>query len=98
MAAVLLDGKQLADTLRAEIAAGVVTLVQKRGIRPGVAAVLVGDNPASQLYVKNKRKACEKPGLQSWQHEMPASKTQQELLDLVTGLNIEAGATGLTAA
>src|SRR5712692_4736099 len=60
MAAVLLDGKQLAQTMQAEIAARVAELVQGHGVRPGLAAVIVGDNPASQIYVRNKRKACEK--------------------------------------
>jgi len=87
--AVLLDGKQLAQTMQAEIAAGVAELSRTRGIRPGLAAVLVGDNPASQIYVRNKRKACDKAGLANWQYELPASTSQAELLALVQRLNAD---------
>jgi methylenetetrahydrofolate dehydrogenase (NADP+)/methenyltetrahydrofolate cyclohydrolase len=82
----LLDGKKLAATMQGEIATGVAELV-KTGIKPGLAAVLVGDNPASQIYVRNKRKACEKVGMESWLHTLPGSTTQAELLALVDQLN-----------
>jgi methylenetetrahydrofolate dehydrogenase (NADP+)/methenyltetrahydrofolate cyclohydrolase len=58
-------------------------------VRPGLAAVLVGENPASQLYVNNKRKACAKVGMESWLHELPQSTSQMELLDLVARLNAD---------
>jgi methylenetetrahydrofolate dehydrogenase (NADP+) / methenyltetrahydrofolate cyclohydrolase len=89
MTARLLDGKQLAQTLQAEIATAAAEFAQKYGVRPGLAAVLVGDNPASQRYVRNKRKACEKVGLDSWLHELPRETTQQQLLDLVGRLNAD---------
>lgn len=95
MTARLLDGKALAQTMQAEIAAEVAELVGKHGIRPGLAAVLVGDNPASQIYVRNKRKACEKAGLASWLHQLPASTTQAELLDLVVRLNTDPAVHGI---
>ena len=79
----LLDGKQLAQTMQAEIAAEVAAFAQARAFAPGLAAVLVGDNPASQIYVRNKRRACEKVGMESWLHALPAETTQDELLDLV---------------
>ncbi len=85
--AVLLDGKQLATTMQAEIAREVTALFQANGTRPGLAAVLVGDNPASQVYVRNKRTACQKAGIDSWLHELPAAATQAELLQLVEQLN-----------
>lgn len=85
----LLDGKQLAQTMQAEIAAEAAALEKSRGIRPGLAAVLVGDDPASQVYVRNKRRACEKAGIASWLHELPATTTQAELLDLVAHLNAD---------
>jgi methylenetetrahydrofolate dehydrogenase (NADP+)/methenyltetrahydrofolate cyclohydrolase len=85
--ATLLDGKQLAQTIQAEIAAEVADLVQRTGVRPGLAAVLVGDNPASQVYVRNKQKACEKVGMASWLHPLPATITQAELLAVVDQLN-----------
>ena len=64
----ILDGKLLAQTMQAEIAANVAAFTHKHGLRPGLAAVLVGDNPASQIYVKNKRKACDNVNMQSWLH------------------------------
>ncbi|HYT91740.1 MAG TPA: bifunctional methylenetetrahydrofolate dehydrogenase/methenyltetrahydrofolate cyclohydrolase FolD [Gemmataceae bacterium] len=89
MAAQLLDGKQLAQTMQAEIAAEVSALAAARGVKPGLAAVLVGDNSASQLYVRNKRKACEQLGMMSWLHQLPKETTQAELLDLVARLNAD---------
>jgi methylenetetrahydrofolate dehydrogenase (NADP+)/methenyltetrahydrofolate cyclohydrolase len=89
MPAVLLDGKQLANQIQGEIATAVADFAVRTGMRPGLAAILVGDNPASQVYVRNKRKACEKVGMTSWLHELPASTTQAQLLDLVTRLNTD---------
>src|SRR6476660_1142441 len=85
----LLDGKQLAQTLQAEIATQVAALVQKTGTPPGLAAVLVGDNPASQVYVRNKRKACKQVGMESWLHQLPETTSQQELLYLIAALNLD---------
>ncbi len=95
MPAVLLDGKQLAQTMQAEIAAEVAAFAQKHGVRPGLAAVLVGDNEASQIYVRNKRKACEKVGIASWLHELPKATTQKQLLDLVNRLNSDSAVHGI---
>src|SRR5262245_32715805 len=83
----LLDGKQLAQTMQAEIAAEVAAFAKKTGIKPGLAAVLVGSNPASQVYVRNKRKACAQVGMESWLHELPEATSQAELLALVDRLN-----------
>lgn len=85
--AAILDGKQLAQTIQAEIRSQVDALVQKSGVRPGLAAVLVGDNPASEIYVRNKRKACEQVGMTSWLHSLPKETTQDELLALIVRLN-----------
>jgi methylenetetrahydrofolate dehydrogenase (NADP+)/methenyltetrahydrofolate cyclohydrolase len=87
MTAALLDGKQLAQAMQAELAGKVADFVRRHGIRPGLAAVLVGDRPDSQSYVRNKRKACEKVGIDSWLHALPASTTQDELLALIQHLN-----------
>jgi methylenetetrahydrofolate dehydrogenase (NADP+) / methenyltetrahydrofolate cyclohydrolase len=95
MAAVLLDGKALAQTMQAEIAAEVARLAQARGVRPGLAAVLVGDNPASQIYVRNKQRACEKVGIASWLHHLPAATGQQELLGLIARLNADPAVHGI---
>ncbi len=83
----ILDGKQLAQTMQAEIAAQVAEHFKKTGVKPGLAAVLVGTNPASQVYVRNKRKACANVGMESRLHELSAQTTQAELLDLVDRLN-----------
>ncbi len=95
MPARILDGKALAQVMQSEIAADVKALAERSGVRPGLAAVLVGDNPASQIYVRNKRKACEQAGMQSWLHEMPATATQQQLLDLVERLNQDPAVHGI---
>src|SRR5262245_51393522 len=71
MAARILDGKKLAETIRGETAAAAAAFAKETGSRPGLAAVLVGENPASQVYVRNKRKACEQVGIDSWLHELP---------------------------
>jgi methylenetetrahydrofolate dehydrogenase (NADP+) / methenyltetrahydrofolate cyclohydrolase len=85
----LLDGKQLAAAMQAEIARGATAFAQAQGYWPGLAAVLVGENPASQVYVRNKRKACEKAGIDSWLHELPGTTSEDELLKLVEQLNSE---------
>ena len=95
MTAALLDGKQLAQTMQAEIAAEVQAFVARHGVRPGLAAVLVGDNPASHIYVRNKRRVCEKVGMTSWLHELPASTTQDDLLALVHRLNSDPAVHGI---
>lgn len=95
MAAVLLDGKQLAETMQAEIAAETAELLRTRGIRPGLAAVLVGENPASQVYVRNKRRACEKVGMASFLHELPAASSEADLLALIARLNADPAVHGI---
>jgi len=95
MTAALLDGKQLSETMQNEIATQAAQLRAQRGIQPGLAAVLVGDNPASQVYVRNKRKACDKVGFASWLHHLPATLTQAELLALVQQLNADPAVHGI---
>src|SRR5437879_10243011 len=91
----LLDGKQLAQTMQAELTGAVAEFSQATGKRPGLAAVLVGTDPASQIYVRNKRKACQKVGIDSWLHELPATTTQAELLDLIDRLNADPAVSGI---
>ena len=88
MTARLLDGVALAATLRAEIGVEVKALAA-RGIIPGLSAVLVGDDPASQAYVKSKGKACEEAGMYSRTLRLPAETTQEELLALLDALNAD---------
>jgi methylenetetrahydrofolate dehydrogenase (NADP+)/methenyltetrahydrofolate cyclohydrolase len=87
VSAILLDGKQLARQIQTEIAEEVADFIQNNAIVPCLAAVLVGEDPASEVYVRNKRQACERTGIESQLHRLPASTTQEELLKLVTRLN-----------
>jgi len=87
MPATILDGKKLAQRIRAELAEEVVEFIQNNGVVPCLAAVLVGDNPASEVYVRNKRKACEAAGIESQLHRLPSDTSQDELLQLVAKLN-----------
>jgi methylenetetrahydrofolate dehydrogenase (NADP+)/methenyltetrahydrofolate cyclohydrolase len=86
VAATVLDGLKIRDEIQAELA-GEIAALKARGITPGLAAVLVGENPASQIYVRSKVKACETLGLYSEKIELPASTTTAELLELVEDLN-----------
>jgi methylenetetrahydrofolate dehydrogenase (NADP+)/methenyltetrahydrofolate cyclohydrolase len=95
MPAALLDGKQLSQTIQAETAAAAAVFAQKHGIPPGLAAVLVGENPASRIYVRNKRRACELAGLASRLHELPEDTSQSQLLELVHRLNDDAAVHGI---
>ncbi|MCA1797296.1 MAG: bifunctional 5,10-methylene-tetrahydrofolate dehydrogenase/5,10-methylene-tetrahydrofolate cyclohydrolase, partial [Geobacteraceae bacterium] len=86
MAATLIDGKALAAQMREKLAQSVAELEHK-GVVPGLAVVLVGDDPASRVYVSMKEKACAKAGIFSDEHRLPAETTQEELLSLVDKLN-----------
>lgn len=83
----ILDGKAIAAQLRKEIAAHTADFIQTANIKPHLAAVIVGDDPASQVYVRNKRKACADVGFDSSLTVLPATTTQTELLQLVDKLN-----------
>ncbi len=85
MAARIIDGAAVAKRIRAEIAAE----ISAKELKPGLAVVLVGENPASEVYVRNKGKAAGEVGMQSWTHRLPASMSQAELLALVTKLNAD---------
>ena len=87
MTARILDGKTLALEIRKEIATEVAMLKEQRGILPCLAAILVGDDPASHVYVHNKEIACEKAGIQSRLFRMPATTTTSELLQVLEQLN-----------
>lgn len=86
MTAQLIDGNALSKHIRTEVAARAAALTA-RGTRPGLAVILVGDNPASQVYVRNKVKACQDSGLHSVLEQYPASLTEAELLARVSALN-----------
>ena len=82
----LIDGKAVSSAVKAEVAEE-VRVLQEKGIRPGLAVVLVGDDPASRIYVNNKRKACEATGIYSEEYLLPETISQPELLDLISRLN-----------
>jgi methylenetetrahydrofolate dehydrogenase (NADP+)/methenyltetrahydrofolate cyclohydrolase len=86
MPATILDGTKIANDIRKEVAAEVKTMAAA-GVRPGLAVVLVGHNPASEIYVRGKVKACEEVGVYSEQHAPPDSATTSELLALLDDLN-----------
>jgi methylenetetrahydrofolate dehydrogenase (NADP+) / methenyltetrahydrofolate cyclohydrolase len=86
MAARILDGKSLAAQVRAAVKKEVAALSQ-RGIRPGLAVVLAGDNPASRVYVRNKVRACEETGVRSELYELAGGVSEEALLDRVLALN-----------
>jgi methylenetetrahydrofolate dehydrogenase (NADP+)/methenyltetrahydrofolate cyclohydrolase len=94
MTARILDGKSLAAQVRAEVKARVARLAQ-RGIRPGLAVVLAGDDPASRVYVRNKTRACEEVGVRSQQIDYPASVTQEELMACIRNLNVDPAVHGI---
>lgn len=87
MCAAIIDGKVVSKKLREEIAAGVEKIKAEKGITPGLAVVLVGEDPASQTYVRNKEKSCVKLGMYSEVHRLPAETSEVDLLALVNKLN-----------
>ena len=87
MAAEIIDGKKIAETIRAELAEDIKTLQSEHQVTPGLAVVLVGKDPASQVYVRMKNKACQDIGIYSEQHSLSVEISEQELLELVDSLN-----------
>lgn len=83
----IIDGKLVSQHIRDEVAEGVERLKGETGVTAGLAAVLVGDDPASEIYVRNKRKACTEVGMYSEEHRLPGETTEEELLSLVDKLN-----------
>ena len=94
MAAQILDGKTLAAATRAALKQRVAALVQ-RGVRPGLAVILAGDDPASKVYVRNKTSACEEVGVRSQQIDYPGSVTQEELIGRIRKLNADPAVHGI---
>ncbi len=85
----LIDGKKISAEVRAELAEETAAFFARTGIKPGLAVIIVGEDPASQVYVRNKRRACEEIGYYSEAYELPADTTQEELMQLVRRLNGE---------
>lgn len=91
----ILDGKALAGAMEAELAEQVADFIQNHAYAPSLAAVLVGDDPASAIYVKNKRLACERVGIESQLHRLSTGATEEELLELVAKLNNDEEVSGI---
>lgn len=95
MSAQLIDGKAIAAQVKSEVKQAVSERVGKGKRPPGLAVILVGENPASEVYVRNKRKACEEAGLLSRSYDLPASTSQEDLLKLIDQLNEDAEIDGI---
>jgi methylenetetrahydrofolate dehydrogenase (NADP+)/methenyltetrahydrofolate cyclohydrolase len=95
VSAAIIDGKQVAAGIREGIRAEAQEFTQKTGVVPHLAAILVGDDPASAVYVRNKQKACEQSGLKSTLLRLAAETTQAELLDLIDQCNQDASVHGI---
>ncbi|MDZ4850725.1 MAG: bifunctional methylenetetrahydrofolate dehydrogenase/methenyltetrahydrofolate cyclohydrolase FolD [Pirellulaceae bacterium] len=85
----VLDGKSIAETIRSEIASEVAEFYRNTGIKPTLAAILVGNDPGSQVYVRNKERACEKAGMGSQLFRLPEETTEEQLLSLLNKLNLD---------
>src|SRR5437764_10170448 len=85
----LIDGRAIAAALRARVAAAAADLRDRHGITAGLAAVLVGDDPASEVYVRNKVRACVETGIGSFEHRLPAGTGAAAILELIARLNAD---------
>lgn len=95
MSAQIIDGKAVAAEIREQIGRDVAEFSGESGITPHLAAVLVGDDPASAVYVRNKQRACEKAGIRSTLHRLSADTTETELLELIATLNADGDTHGI---
>ena len=84
-----MDGKATGAKVRARLAEKTVEFKEKYGYAPGLAVIIVGDDPASKVYVRNKKKACEEVGYNSFEYALPAETTEEELLELIAKLDAE---------
>ena len=91
----IIDGKEIAAKVRAEVAAEVARLQKEHGIKPGLAVVLVGEDPASKVYVANKAKQTVEVGMNSWEHRLPAETPEADVLALVDKLNNDPACHGI---
>ena len=91
----LIDGKQVSAQVKEQVRAEAAAIYEKHGIQAGLAVVIVGNDPASRVYVNNKKKACEAVGFQSFEYALPEETTQEELLELVETLNNDPKVNGI---
>ena len=95
MTAQIIDGKKVAADVRAEVKQKIETRLTLGKRRPGLAVILIGSDPASQVYVSHKRKACAEVGIESRSYDLPANTTQHELIELIDALNKDATIDGI---
>jgi methylenetetrahydrofolate dehydrogenase (NADP+) / methenyltetrahydrofolate cyclohydrolase len=95
MSAQIIDGKEIAAKVRAEVAAEVARLQKEHGLKPGLAVVLVGEDPASKVYVANKAKQTVEVGMNSWEHRLPAETSEADVLAMVDKLNRDPACHGI---
>lgn len=93
--ATIIDGRKIAADLRKHVADEITALKEKSGKKPGLAVILVGDDPASHVYVGSKVKACKEVGIESYEHRMPASATQQDVRHVIKNLNVNPDVHGI---
>ena len=93
--AIIIDGKAVSAKVRSELAEKTVTFKEKYGYAPGLAVVIVGEDPASKIYVRNKKKACEEIGYNSFEYALPEETTEKELLELIEKLNSDKSVHGI---
>jgi methylenetetrahydrofolate dehydrogenase (NADP+)/methenyltetrahydrofolate cyclohydrolase len=95
VSATIIDGKAVAQKVRDQVREEVSARVARRGGAPGLATILVGDDPASAVYIANKRRACAEAGIQDFHRHLPASTTQDEVAELITQLNADPQVSGI---
>jgi methylenetetrahydrofolate dehydrogenase (NADP+) / methenyltetrahydrofolate cyclohydrolase len=95
VAAEIIDGKVVAAAVRERVAEEVTSFAEERGRAPALATVLVGEDPASEIYIRNKRRACEEVGIGSIHHGLPSGTSEEDLLDLVVGLGLDDAVDGI---
>lgn len=93
--ATIIDGNAISQAVKDDVTKGVAALKEKTGVQAALAVVLVGENPASQVYVRNKKLSCEKCGIRSIEHVLPADTTQEQLMKIVDDLNNDPGVHGI---
>jgi methylenetetrahydrofolate dehydrogenase (NADP+)/methenyltetrahydrofolate cyclohydrolase len=93
--AILINGKEVSAEVKAGVAAEAAKLKEEKGLKVGLAVVIVGNNPASRVYVNSKKKACEEVGFQSFEYALDENTTQEQLLDLVDVLNRDSRVNGI---
>ncbi|MFA4905793.1 MAG: bifunctional methylenetetrahydrofolate dehydrogenase/methenyltetrahydrofolate cyclohydrolase FolD [Candidatus Margulisiibacteriota bacterium] len=91
----LIDGKGIALGIREEVRGGVEKLIEKTGVRPRLSVILIGEDPGSQIYVRNKEKACAEAGIETETHRLPADYNEKQLVELIKKLNQEDNVHGI---